>query len=57
MSVSHHLLILLKAGESLVEGGDEVQCIVSQTLESFGDAVCTTKKQTNNHCVCVVNES
>lgn len=51
-----YLFILLKAGESLVEVGHEVQRVVGQTPEAFGDAVCTTGNK-NNHCDCVLNES
>lgn len=51
-----YLFILLKAGESLVEVGHEVQCVIGQTLEAFGDAVCTTGNK-NNHCDCVLSES
>lgn len=35
------LRILLKAGESLVEGGHVVQRVVGQALESFSDTVVT----------------
>lgn len=43
-----YLLILLKAGEGLVEGGHVVQRVIGQALEPLNDAVCTTGNK-NNH--------
>lgn len=44
-----YLLILLKTGESSVEDGQKVQCVIGKTLESPGDAVCTTRNKNKQH--------
>lgn len=38
-----YLLILLKAGERLVEGCQEDQRVIVQTVVTFSDTVCTTR--------------
>lgn len=43
-----YLLILPEAGESLVESRHEVQRVIGQALESFGDAVCTSGNHSNH---------
>ena len=48
-----YLLILLKAGESLVESRHEVDCVVGEALEIFIDTVCKTGSK-NDHQVVVV---
>lgn len=42
-----YLLILLKAGERLVEGGHEVQRVIGQTVEVLSDTVCTAGNKKN----------
>lgn len=38
-----YLLILLKAGERLIEGCQEDQRVIVQTVVTFSDTVCTTR--------------
>lgn len=39
-----YLVILLKAGVSLVQNSHEVKGVIGQSQESFGDTVCVREK-------------
>lgn len=43
VKVIGYLLILLKAGECLIEGCQEDQRVIVQTVVTFGDTVCTIR--------------
>lgn len=47
VKVSIYLLILLKAGERLIEGCQEDQRVIVQTVVTFSDTVCTTRNTIN----------